>query len=346
METALSITKKYPKEQYNLLGNTDVMVNIPEIKSPVVQVVKLDTNPEHGDIYLQKEGYKDRNGNVHPDLWAITKNGLKKLADGAGIKMISSEHVIPSTCQKCIAINKGAGQVIRCGECRNQDVAYRVTISVPQLTGEVLTVTDTNEIIVKNATANMTEAQVTEFLRHLPQICEAKALNGAIRTALHIKGTYLIQELQKPFIVAYLVPNLDQEDVKKAAIESMFQSTAKLFGAAPETATPSVAQIESKVPETHAAEAGDCENYDQYIDGNYSVQPDPQPAQPDYQNNQASYQPAPAAQPQERPQRSGDFYCDKCGKPIPENVWNYSVEHFSQPLCFECQKKVRAQRRA
>lgn len=39
----LSISKEYPVDKYNLLGNTDVMVEIPDIKSPVIQVVRLDT---------------------------------------------------------------------------------------------------------------------------------------------------------------------------------------------------------------------------------------------------------------------------------------------------------------
>lgn len=154
-------------------------------------------------------------------LRPITKNGLKKLADGAGIKMVSSEHVIPSTCQKCVAVNQHSGQIVQCGNCKNKDVAYRVTISVPQLTGEILTVEDTHEIIVENVVPGMTAKQRTEFMKHMPQICEAKALNGAIRTALHIKGTYTLEELLKPFVVAYLVPNLNHADVKKAAVENM-----------------------------------------------------------------------------------------------------------------------------
>ena len=116
-----------------------------------------------------------------PNLYAITKNGLKRLADGAGIKMVSSEHVIPTTCQKCVAVNRNSGKVVQCGNCRNKDVAYRVTISVPQLTGEILTVEDTHETIVDNVTSGMTPNQRAEFMKHMPQICEAKALNGAIR---------------------------------------------------------------------------------------------------------------------------------------------------------------------
>lgn len=317
----ISISQKYPVSQYNLLGNTDCMAIIPDIQSPVVQVVGLDTDPKKGDVYIQqkaKKEYTDNNG-YHPATpakYAITKNGLKKLADGAGIKMLSSEHVIPTTCQKCVAVNQHSGQVVQCGNCSNQDVAYKVTISVPQLTGEVLTVEDTHEINVKNTTAGMSPAQRSEFMKHLPQICEAKALNGAIRTALHIKGTYTIEELQKPFVVAYLVPNLNHEEVKKAAIDNMFNSSKKLFGTAP-----NIAQIETKVSDEHFNEISDNVNIDQYVDGTYV-------------DGQTIEQPT-------EEQTPSQFFCEKCGEPIQERVYDYSVEHYEMPLCYKCQKTER-----
>lgn len=319
----LSISNKYPADEYNLLGNTDVMAEIPDIKSPVIQVVHLDINPNKGEVYIQqkaKNEWTDKKGNFHPatpDLYAITKNGLKKLADGAGIKMLSSEHVIPTTCQKCVAINRHSGKVVQCGNCKNRDVAYHVTISVPQLTGEILTVDDTHEIIVENVTPDMTEKQKSEFMKHLPQICEAKALNGAIRTALHIKGTYKLEELKKPFVVAYLVPNLNHEDVKHAAINNMFASSQNLFGN-----IPSIQQIESRVPEHAVIEASDGEDYDKYVDGVYKN------ANETVQNIEFCRS------------REEDFCCDKCGCHIGERVWNNSFEKFGQPLCVKCQKVV------
>ena len=326
----LSISNQYPAEKFNLLGNTDVIAEIPDIKSPVIQAVQLDPDPNKGDVYIHqhfKKEWTDKNGNYHPatpDLYAITKNGLKKLADGAGIKMIYSEHVIPSTCQKCVAVNQNNGQVVQCGNCRNKDVAYHVMVSVPQLTGEVLTVEDTHEIIVDNVTPGMTDKQRLEFMKHMPQICEAKALNGAIRTALHIKGTYTKQEIEKPFVVAYLVPNLNNGEVKRIAIENMFQSSINLFGN-----TPSVQQIESKVPEIAAVEASDGENYDSYVDGSYVVDE----ATEVKGNTSAS----------ETVVRN-DFYCDKCGDSTEEKVWDYSVAHFDRPLCYKCQKIVKSQK--
>ena len=315
----LTISKKYPTEQYNLLGNTDVMVEIPDIKSPVIQVVQIDHNPQKGDVYIQQKEYQDKDG-VHPAKYAITKNGLNKLADGAGIQMVCSEHVIPTTCQKCVTVNQSAGKIIQCGNCKNKDVAYRVTISVPQLTGEVLMVQDTHEIIVDNVIPTMTEKQRKEFMKHLPQICEAKALNGAIRTALHIKGTYLLEELQKPFVVAYLVPNLNHQKVKEAAIKNMFQSSANVFGH-----TPSVQQIESKVPKEAVIEDLNGENFDAYVDDTYMQTQIPPQEQQVIERTE---------------ENRNDFYCDKCGEHISERVWDYSVEKFERPLCYKCQKEV------
>ena len=231
--------------------------------------------------------------------------------------MVSSEHVIPATCQKCVAVNQNSGKVVQCGNCKNKDVAFKVTISVPQLTGEDLIVSDTNEVIVDNVTASMTPNQKSEFLKFLPQICEAKALNGAIRTALHIKGTYTLQELKKPFVVAYLVPNLGNEEVKRAAIDNMFQSSGRLFGT-----PPSVQQIETRPPEGTPEQSAAYGDFDDYVDGTYK----------EAEN-------VPAQAPSE-PERNG-FYCDKCGEQIEEKVWDYSVQHYERPLCYKCQRIVR-----
>ncbi len=359
----IALDQQYPANQFNLLGNTAVMARIPDIKSPVIQVIKLDPDTSKGDVYYEKR----------TKLLAITKNGLKKLADGAGIKMISSEHVIPTTCQKCSAVNAASRTSPRCWECPNKDVAYRVTIAVPQLTGEIITVEDTHELIIEDVTRGMSDNQKNEFMKHRSQICEAKALNGAIRTALHVKSGYTQQELQKPFVVAYLVPNLDQADVKRAAIEAMFASSSNLFGTAPALKAPDIAQIETRVPEVAAIEASDGENIDQYVDGTYQEAATPQltqapPVQPVYQqpnampaqvqqrtgsqqyvsnqNSQAPVQHAPQYQPPQQVQqtRVADFQCSKCGAVITEKVWNYSSQHMGQPLCYNCQKQVRGNR--
>ena len=70
----IALDRQYPADRFNLLGNTAIMAKIPAIKSPVIQVIKLDPDTNKGDVYYEKR----------TKLLAITKNGLKKLADGAG----------------------------------------------------------------------------------------------------------------------------------------------------------------------------------------------------------------------------------------------------------------------
>lgn len=60
------------------------------------------------------------------------------------------------------------------------------------------------EIVVQDAADGMTDKQRKEFLKFRNEMCETKAINRALRAAMHIKGTYTLEELKKPFVVAYL----------------------------------------------------------------------------------------------------------------------------------------------
>lgn len=325
--TSLSLVNQFPKDKFTLLIPIETVAKISEIQSPVINAVKISTNLDDKEIYLQDKGNK---------LYALTKRGLTKLAEAAGIKQVESKPVLPSTCQKCAEVNRSLGKFVPCGQCPNRDIKYRVTISVPQLTGETLYFVDHHEIRVEEATQGMTDGQKREFLKHLPQICEAKALNGAIRTALQIKGTYTIQELAKPFVVAYLVPNLDNADVKRVAIESMFASAKNLFG---NGALPDNGIIEAR----HSEDLSYSDVIEpEQINGEIPVAP---PAE-----QPLKQAPAPQAPPEQpkvmtEEDRSQDFCCDKCGKVIPEKVWNYSYENFGRPLCYDCQKIIKRELR-
>ena len=226
-ENALVITEKFPAEKYNLLEPIQTVAEISDIQKPVLSVVYISTNLDDKEIYEQEKAYVNKAGEHVPPKYAISKKGLTKLMRAAGIKMISSESLVPSTCQKCANINASIGKPVHCGACPNKDVKFRVTISVPSLTGEDTRVIATKEIIVADVIADMkSDKQVGEFLKFRSEICEAKALNRALREAMQIKGTYLIEELNKPFVVAYLVPNLDNEAVKAKAIDNFFASSS------------------------------------------------------------------------------------------------------------------------
>lgn len=224
----LQITQQYPAERFNLLVPMQTVAEIADIHKPVMNAVQISTNLDDGEIYVQekaKSAWTDRNGNPHPATpakYALTKKGLNKLMRAAGIKILGTRPIIPSTCQKCAEVNRSIGRPVNCGACGNKDVKFEARISVPQLTGESIEIVAHKEIIVQDVTDGMSEAQRKEFLKFRSEMCETKAINRALRAAMHIKGTYTLQELQKPFVVAYLVPNLDNETVKAEAVRHMF----------------------------------------------------------------------------------------------------------------------------
>ena len=102
---ALTIAQQYPPAQYNLLVPMQTVTEIADIQKPVMNSVSISTNLNDGEIYEMekaKDEWRDSKGYVHkatPAKYAITKKGLTKLMRAAGIKILSSRPVVPSTCQ-------------------------------------------------------------------------------------------------------------------------------------------------------------------------------------------------------------------------------------------------------
>lgn len=333
-KNALTITQQYPAEQFNLLVPMKTVAEIAEIHKPVMNAVQISTNPADGEIYEQekaKSEWTDRSGRHHPASpakYALTKKGLNKLMRAAGIKILGTRPIIPSTCQKCAEVNRSIGRPVNCGACGNKDVKYEARISVPQLTGENIEFVAHKEIVVQDVTDGMTEAQRKEFLKFRNEMCETKAINRALRAAMHIKGTYLLEELRKPFVVAYLVPNLDNEAVKEEAVRHFFTSAQELYGGHSAEQRRAVF-VEDDEPEEAAYE----------VTGQPIEQPD----------NKA-YKQAPEEHPRETQQRAQaaaeaqpDYdptICTECGAKCSNGVVKYSNEQYGRTLCMDCQRKM------
>lgn len=73
--------------------------------------------------------------------------------------------------------------------------------------------------------------QFRRFLPHRTAMAESKAFMRAIRAALGLAGTYPLEELKKPFVVARMVPNLDAPEIKQAVAQNYLQSMGMLFEA-------------------------------------------------------------------------------------------------------------------
>lgn len=322
MNTSLSLIEQYPKERYTLLVPIEKTANISEIQSPVISAVRISTNLEDNEIYVQtkaKAAYTKNNKHyqAEPARYALTKKGLNKLAAAAGIEKLDPEQLVPSTCQKCAMVNGNLGKMAPCGTCQNRDIRYRVTISVPQISGPAILVSDENEINVELKTKGMSDAQKAEFMKTLAGRCITGAYNRAIRAALQLKSTYLLEEFEKPFVVAYLAPNLDNPDVKQAAIENMFSSYKRIYG---KKQIDSVASNPPKIQTGYQKEAEDIIDMEEQ-EAEYPEETDSSFTEED---------------------RYRDYCCDKCGERISEKVWEYSIDKYGLPLCYKCQRRREA----
>ena len=134
------------------------------------------------------------------------------------------------------------GKPAVCGTCpHTYDVAVTVTIRVPEPSGGFRIMSATKEIDCVLTSQSMTDAQYKRFLPHRTAMAESKAFMRAIRAALGLAGTYNLDDLKKPFIVARIVPNLDAPEIKNAVANSYLQSMGLLFempDAKPQIAAP------------------------------------------------------------------------------------------------------------
>lgn len=311
-DNALAIADKFPEDKYTLLIPIRTVAEIADIQMPVMNVVFISTDLNDKEVYEQEKSWNDTKGYMHEVKYALSKRGLTKLMKAAGIKIVKSESSPPSTCQKCADVNRNLEKAVSCHKCGNKDVKYTVTVNVPQLTGENINVIGTKEIIVDEVLESMgdKEKQKKEFIKYKSEICESKALNRALRSAMNIKGTYTLKELKKPFVVAYLVPNLNQPDVRRAAIQSMMNSSNNLFGTF-----------------NNCLGADKQAVIDNRRDNNYEPN--------DIKGNEFE----PETEQQENDSQNIDKYiCCKCGAKISDKVSKYSIEHKGSPLCMNCQR--------
>jgi hypothetical protein len=307
---------KYPADRYNVLVPVTTLQAESNLQKITVSEVQLDTRQNYDNKGPSKDIYFEKSSNGY----AITKVGGMKLAAAANISIISTTPGRTEGCQRCIEMARATGKPAVCGTCpHTYDVAVTVTIRVPEPSGGFRIMSATKEIDCVLTSQSMTDAQYKRFLPHRTAMAESKAFMRAIRAALGLAGTYNLDDLKKPFIVARIVPNLDAPEIKNAVASSYLQSMGLLF------------EVPDAKPQIAAP-----------------AQPEPQQWQPT--PPPAAAQPrqiAPAAQP-----RPASLVCADCGQIIQDtpmrnggtfkaaSIAEYSSKAYGRVLCIECQHRA------
>ena len=321
----------YPRDKYNVLIPVTSMQVMSAMQKIIVNEVRLDTNTNSSkDIYYDKQTGK----------YAITAGGGTKLAAAANISIVQNEGEQPEVCKRCIEMAKATGKAQSCGSCPHAyDVKHTVTVRVPEPSGGFRLITKSKEIDCSLEKASMTDAQYKRFLPHRASMAETKAYMRCLRAALGLAQGYTLQELQKPFVIAHIVPNLDAPEMRNALISNSLRDMGLLFETT--SAQPQIAQQAQQqqplalsdgamqMAAEDAADTGEPYREDEY---------------PDYESDALPWEDVPAPEP---PQ---GIVCEGCGRQIteakgtsgqkwtPEAIRDFSTRRFGRCLCPDCQK--------
>lgn len=333
---------KYPADQYNVLVPVTTLQAESNLQKITVSEVQLDTRQNNDNKGPSKDIYFEKSSNAY----AITKVGGMKLAAAANISIISTTPGRTEGCQRCIEMARATGKPAVCGTCpHTYDVAVTVTIRVPEPSGGFRIMSATKEIDCVLTSQSMTDAQYKRFLPHRTAMAESKAFMRAIRAALGLAGTYNLNDLKKPFIVARIVPNLDAPEIKNAVASSYLQSMGLLF------------EMPDAKPQI-AATAQPEQVVQPFPDEDSMTPPQefpPEPQEPEPQQWQPTPPPA-EAQPRQiapaaQPRPASLVYAD-CGQIIQDtpmrnggtfkaaSIAEYSSRAYGRVLCIECQHRA------
>ena len=335
---------KFPPDQYNVLVPVTTMQVASNLQKITVSEVRLDTRQNDSNSGPSKDIYYEKSCGA----FAITKVAGMKLAAAANISIVATTPARTECCQRCIEMARATGNARACGNCPHvHDVAVTVTIRVPEPSGSFRLMQATKEIDCTLEAASMSEKQFKRFLPHRTAIAESKAFMRAIRAALGLAGTYRWEDLQKPFVVARVVPNLDAPEIKQAVASSYLQSMGMLFELPAGQQAPAALPQPVERPET--VPAFEDEAPGQYGPGEYEDGYDDPGDIPEWLRDDPPQQ--------SRNNQPQGIFCTDCKKQItggdgnkgqkwkPEDIAGYSQRNFGCVLCPDCQKKRRGGRR-
>lgn len=365
MENVLSIQSVLNnKDNYNLAIPFVQTEQINPFYKLSVSLLYVDTNSEASQIF--KVGSRNIGNNKWEDLYSLTKPFLQRLATEAGIQFGSNSGDVVKVDENTWKASAFGALRLPDGSVRTsnnfkvidlvtEEKKYRLAYEekaekgiVDERAGKAAaskyagTWKEKVYIIDEKEKEKYIENSLLDAMTQLRANAPQKAATGAIlrviRDLLGIKGTYTITELKKPFAVARTSFSPDYNDpvIKQMMLQQAIQSVGNLFG-----------NVQSVVQTISVPQVADMDDeIDMSVDLTEAELPRADHT-PELQNKQPAQTVPPqgASGEMREEDRSQDFCCDKCGKVIPEKVWNYSYENFGRPLCYNCQKIVKREQR-
>lgn len=236
----------YPREQYNVLIPGAFTTQVTPFLRPVERTYTLDPDPEHGEVYVQE--WAKRGSEFVPKAMGINALGLANLANVAGILEIpqASGRVDdgrdPGVCtyRSTMFMRLPDGQPV----IRTREMTLELTTLLEEIRDRI-------EKKGKEHKYNGTpdpwkperiEAEIRKEAglakKFFHRKCETGAKSRTHRVMLGIRSKYSPAEIARPFVLAAVVPDVNQPEVRERMLDQATTTTAMLFGGGPVGAPP------------------------------------------------------------------------------------------------------------
>ncbi len=174
---------------------------------PSLRMTKIDTVLDHGEVYEPWE----KRGSL-----ALTKKAIDKLAQLAGIEWNYVTRVDDGS-DPLYAHYKAKGTMLEVdGTERSEEASRPINLNEGSPEAEAM---KANPGMLKKARQN------------IAMYSESKAKNRVVRALLGIQSSFKPEELQKPFVVLKIVPDMNDPEVRRMVQAKMLHLEKYLFQA-------------------------------------------------------------------------------------------------------------------
>lgn len=335
----------------NVLIPTVTMQQISPYHRIRVEQVKIDPNPDSGDVF--KVGSK-KVGNNWQDVLSLSKTAILKLATAAGIVWNWQETKVLSVSKDYVlyqavgAMRKPSGEWIPLKATKeiDLDVIEAETYESNLETANRLPTNKLDSLTPEQWAEAKTKKNMLQWRKNKLMRAETGAMLRVVRALLSVKHQYSAAELKRPFAVPTVdfAPDYSDPEVRRAMAEAGVRATADLFGQ-------SVMQ-QAQAPQQQLGPPIDVDVYHQDSPDNAGeLTPPADPVDTTgltHDDETPPWEDGSAGQQEIFDDAIEGIVCQGCDQLIetsnnwsPERIAEYSTNLYGKALCVNCQAKAK-----
>ncbi|MCE5211878.1 MAG: hypothetical protein LLG40_10025 [Deltaproteobacteria bacterium] len=231
----------YKAKGANLLMPSTHIAGLSEYHHPIIETVKLSSNPNDGDVYPHD------NAAIGPEKkWRPTKQALMKLSVCSGVIWSPSETKRTDNGQSRDYISYKAVGGIK--KADGQPVFFSAEYDIDfEVMRDELVDQYTKKAEAKDKQGNYYRKTAEERAEYVDfcvnrdmiqkrkfklRLCEAGAMNRVLRMLLGLKQAYTTKELEQPFVMARIVfrPDFSDAAVRKQFVDASIKAMTGIYG--------------------------------------------------------------------------------------------------------------------